>query len=65
MFNKVPLFWVILDKKHFKKQGKNNSCTIKIHPSVKLLDENIQKQIKEHIESAIDLIRDNININDI
>lgn len=64
MFNKIPLFWVTLDKKQFKKM-KQNSCTIKIHPSVSLLDDNIQKQIKEHIESAIDLIRDNIDINDI
>lgn len=65
MFNKIPLFFVILDKKHFKKQGKNNSCTVKIHPSISLLDDNIQKQIKEYIENAIDLVRDNINIDDI
>jgi hypothetical protein len=64
MFNKILLFWVTLDKKQFRKMNKN-SCTIKIHPSVNLLDENIQKQIKEHIECAIDLIRDNIDINDI
>lgn len=59
---KVLLFNADVDKEFFKEHGKENSSMIKIHPYIKLLNQDIQNEIKEHLNIAIDLIRDNLDV---
>ena len=59
---KVPLFYCELDKAIYHKRGVEDSCNIKAHPNVKLLPKEIQKQFKHHINLAIDILRDNLDI---
>jgi len=63
MFSKVPLFMATLDKKKYRKSGKIGCCDIKFHPYIKLLSEEIQSEFRIYINQAIDIIRDNLDVN--
>lgn len=55
----IPLFWVNFNCKLYKENGKQGSCTVKIHP-ILANDE----YIKNKLNDLIDYIRNNYNMND-
>lgn len=60
----LPLFYVTIDKEKFKTQ-KENTCMCNMHPCVNQLDKDIHDEIVNHINKAVDLIRDNITYKDL
>lgn len=56
----IPLLFINFDYKKYKKEGKNGSCTISMHPSLKD-DEYIKNTLKE----IVDYIRDAYNLENI
>ena len=56
MFNKRLLVSIVLDKKKFKENIKG-SCNIECIPTIKLLNKEEQKELKESLEIACDLLR--------
>jgi hypothetical protein len=58
-YNNVPLFYVTFNLNQYKETGAKGSCEIKLHPSLK--DEHIKNQLN----SLIDYIRDNYDMEEL
>lgn len=56
----IPLLFINFNKKKYIEQGKENSCTVNIHPVIKMKDDEI---LKAKINDIIDYIRDNYDMN--
>jgi|WetSurMetagenome_2_1015567.scaffolds.fasta_scaffold210992_3 hypothetical protein len=56
----VPLFTILLNYKKYKKDGKENSCIVKIHPIF-----NEDEILKGKIKDIIDYIRNNYDVDNI
>ena len=56
MLNKRLLASITLDKKKLEKEI-NNSCIIECIPTIRLLNKEEQKELKEALEKACDLLR--------
>lgn len=57
----LPLISCNLNKQLYKERGKEGSCEVSV-TGMKLLPRELQEQLKYHINSAIDILRDNLDI---
>jgi hypothetical protein len=64
LFKNIPLFYVNINRKKFK-EFKEGSCIAKIHPCINQLNKEKQDKVRELINEAIDIIRDNIEFKDL
>lgn len=59
-YKEVPLFWATIDLKKYHEDGEKDSCTLKIHPSIK--DDEF---IKVHLNGLVDHIRKNYDMDEL
>jgi hypothetical protein len=55
-YNEVPLFYVTFNLNKYKENGTKGSCDVKLHPSIS------DEHVKEQLNSLIDYIRDNYDM---
>ena len=56
---KIPLFIVYFNHKKYKQQGKENSCMVKLHPSIAN-----DEFVKFYTGIIIDYVRDTYNLDE-
>jgi len=59
-YTEVPLFWVDFNLEKYEKYGAENSCMVKIHPSLK-----DDEYVKQTLNDLVDYIRSNYDMNDL